>query len=47
VVPGSPAAQSTPDEEEQQHQDHDEYKDDEVYSPLSDTEGEKLYRDVE
>jgi hypothetical protein len=47
VVPGSPAAQGTPDEEEQQQQDHDEDKDDEEYSPLSDTEGEKLYRDTE
>jgi hypothetical protein len=47
VVPGSPAAQGTPDEEEEHQQDHDEDKDDEEYSPLSDTEGKKLYRDVE
>jgi hypothetical protein len=48
VVPNSLAAQGTPDEEEeQQQQDHDEDKDDEEYSPLSNTEGEKLYRDVE
>jgi hypothetical protein len=47
VVPGSPAAQGTPDEEEQQQEDHDKDKDDEEYSPLSDTEGVKLYRDTE
>jgi hypothetical protein len=47
VVLGSPGAQGTPDEEEQQQQDNDEGKDNEEYSPLSDTEGEKLYRDVE
>jgi hypothetical protein len=47
VVLGSPAAQGTPDGEQQQQQDHDEDKDDEEYSPLSNTEGEKLYRDAE
>jgi hypothetical protein len=47
VVPGSPAAQGTLDEVEQQQQDHDEGKDDEECSPLSDTEGEKQYRDAE
>jgi hypothetical protein len=31
---------------EQQQQHHDKDKDDEEYSPLSDTEGEKLYRDA-
>jgi hypothetical protein len=44
-------AQGTPtEEEEQQEEDHDindEDKDDNEYSPLSDTEGEKLYRDAE
>jgi hypothetical protein len=50
VVPGSQAAQGTPAEEEQQQEDHDvdnEHKDDEEYSPLSDNEGEKLYRDAD
>jgi hypothetical protein len=47
VVPRCPAAQGTPVEGEQQQQDHDEDKDDEEYSPLSNTEGEKLYRDTE
>jgi hypothetical protein len=46
AVPGSLGAQGTPIEEEQHQQDHDEDKDDEEYSPLSDTEGEKLYRDA-
>jgi hypothetical protein len=46
VVPWSPAAQGTPDEEEKQQQDYDEDKDDEEYSPLRDKEGEKLYRDA-
>jgi hypothetical protein len=48
VVPRSLAAQGAPAEEEQ-HQDHNinnEDEDDEEYSPLSDNEGEKLYRDV-
>ena len=52
VVPGSSAAQGAPTEEEEQQQqeDHDDNhadEDDEEYSPLSDTEGEKLYRDAE
>jgi hypothetical protein len=47
VVPGSPVAQGTPNEEEQQQQDHNEDRDNEEYSPLSDTDGEKLYRDAE
>jgi hypothetical protein len=49
VVPRSSIAQGTP-AEEQQHQDHNinnEDEDDEEYSPLSDNEGEKLYRDVD
>jgi hypothetical protein len=51
VVPGSPATQGTPVEEQQQ-QDHnvnneDEDEDNEEYSPLSDTDGEKVYRDAE
>jgi hypothetical protein len=50
VVPGSPATQGTLAEEPQQQQeDHNidnEGKDDEEYSPLSDTEVEKLYRDA-
>jgi hypothetical protein len=50
VVPGSPAAQGAPTEEQQQQQDHDvdnEDEDDEEYSPLSDNKGEKLYRDAD
>jgi hypothetical protein len=50
VVPGSPAAQGTPIEEQQQEEVHDvnnEDKKDEEYSPLSDTEGEKMYKDAE
>jgi hypothetical protein len=52
VVPRSPAAQGTPIEEEEQQQQenhniNNEDKDDEEYSPLSDTKGEKLYRDAE
>jgi hypothetical protein len=46
VVPESLAAQGTPAEEQQQ-EDHDvntEDKDDEEYSPLSDTEVKKMYR---
>jgi hypothetical protein len=49
VVPSSPATQGAPAEELQQQEDHDidnEDEDDEEYSPLSDNEGEKLYRDV-
>jgi hypothetical protein len=49
VVPDSQAAQGAPAEEQQQ-EDHDiknEDEDDEEYSPLSDNEGEKLYRDAD
>jgi hypothetical protein len=50
VVLGSQAAQGTPAEALQQQEDHDidnEDEDDEEYSPLSDNEGEKLYRDTD
>jgi hypothetical protein len=50
VVPSNPAPQGAPAEEEEQQQDHDidnEDEDDEEYSPLSDNEGEKLYRDAD
>jgi hypothetical protein len=51
MIPRSPAAQGAPvEEEEEQQEDHDinnEGEDDKEYSPLSDTEGEKVYRDVE
>jgi hypothetical protein len=50
VVPGSQAAQGAPAEEQQQQEDHDvnnEDEDDEEYSPLSDNEDEKLYRDAD
>jgi hypothetical protein len=50
VVISSPAAQGAPAEEEQQQEDHDvdnEDEDDKEYSPLSDNEGEKLYRDAD
>jgi hypothetical protein len=50
VVPGNPAAQGAPAEEQQQQEGHDvnsEDEDDEEYSPLSDIEGEKVYRDTE
>jgi hypothetical protein len=46
LVPRSPAAQGTPVKEQQHQDDHDlnnEYKDDKEYSPLCDTEREKLY----
>jgi hypothetical protein len=51
VVHGGPTAQGSPAEEQQQQEDHnvdneDEDKDDEEYSPLSDNEGEKLYREM-
>jgi hypothetical protein len=49
VVPDSQAAQGAPAEEQQQ-EDHDidnEDEDDEEYSPLSNNEGEKLYRDAD
>jgi hypothetical protein len=48
VVPGSPAVQGTLSEEQQQDYDiNNEDEDDEEYSPLSDTEDEKVYRDAE
>jgi hypothetical protein len=50
VVPGSEAAQGAPAKEQQKQEDHDvdnEDEDDEEYSPLSDNEGEKLYRDAD
>jgi hypothetical protein len=50
VVTGSQAAQGAPAEEQQQQEDHDidnEDEDDEEYSPLSDNEGAKLYRDAD
>jgi hypothetical protein len=52
VVPRSPAAQGAPDEQHQQQEEEDngtnnEDKDDEEYSPLSDKEGEKMYRDAD
>jgi hypothetical protein len=48
VVFGSPAAQGAPAEEQKQQQDHDNKdKDDVEYSPLSDNEREKLYRDAD
>jgi hypothetical protein len=49
VVPGSQAAQGAPAKEQQQQEDHNvnnEDKGDKEYSPLSDNEGEKLYRDA-
>jgi hypothetical protein len=49
VVPSSPVAQGAPAEEQQQHEDHNvdnEDEDNEEYSPLSDNEGEKVYRDA-
>jgi hypothetical protein len=49
VVPSSPAAQGAPTEEQQEEEDHevDNEEDNEEYSPLSDNEGEKLYRDAD
>jgi hypothetical protein len=50
VVPDSQAARASPAEEQQQQDDHDidkEEEDNEEYSPLSDNEGEKLYRDAD
>jgi hypothetical protein len=50
VVPDSKAAQGAPAKEQQQEEDHDvdnEDDDDEEYSPLSNNEGEKLYRDAD
>jgi hypothetical protein len=46
VVPKSTVAQSSPIEEQQQQEDHDdnvEDRADEEYSPLSDTEAGKMY----
>jgi hypothetical protein len=48
VVPESPTAQGSPTEEQQQPKDHDvEDKANEEYPPPSDTEDEKMYRDVD
>jgi hypothetical protein len=50
VAPGSQVAQGAPIEEQQQQEDQDvdnEDEGDEEYSPLSDNEGEKLYRDAD
>jgi hypothetical protein len=48
VVLESPTARGSPTEEQQQPEDHDvEGKDDEEYSPPSDTEDEKMYRDAD
>jgi hypothetical protein len=48
VVPSSPAAQGAPAEEQQEDHDiNNEDEDDEEYSPLSDNEEEKLYRDAD
>jgi hypothetical protein len=48
VVPESPTAQDTPVEEQQQPGDHDtEDKTNEEHPPPSDTEAEKMYRDVD
>jgi hypothetical protein len=48
VVPVSPTAQDSPDEEQQQPGDHDtEDKTNEEHPPPSDTEAEKMYRDAD
>jgi hypothetical protein len=48
VVPESPTAQDSPAEEQQQPMEDDiEDKANEEYPPLSDTEDEKMYRDVD
>jgi hypothetical protein len=50
VAPGSQVAQGAPAEDQQQQEDHDvinEDEDNEEYSPLSNNEGEKLYRDAD
>jgi hypothetical protein len=48
VVPESLTNRASPAEEQQPLEDHDiEDKADEEYSPPSDTEGEKMYRDVD
>jgi hypothetical protein len=49
VVPGSPVAQGAPTEEHQEEEDHNVDNEDEVdeeYSPSSDNEGKKFYRDA-
>jgi hypothetical protein len=48
VVPESPTTQDSPAREQQQPKDHDiEDKANEEYSPPSDTEDEKMYRDAD
>jgi hypothetical protein len=48
VVPESPTAQGSPAEEQQQPKGHDmEDKADEEYSPSSNTEDERMYRDAD
>jgi hypothetical protein len=48
VVPESPTTQDSPAEEQQQPKDQDiEDKANEEYTPLSDTEDEKMYRDAD
>jgi hypothetical protein len=48
AVPESPTARGSPAEEQQQSEDHDvEDKANEEYPPPSDTEDEKMYRDVD
>jgi hypothetical protein len=48
VVPGSPTAQDTPTEEQQQPEDHNtEDKTNEEHPLPSDTEDEKMYRDAD
>jgi hypothetical protein len=48
VIPESPTAQDSPAEEQQQPEDHDtEDKTNEEHPPPSDTESEKMYRDVD
>jgi hypothetical protein len=48
VIPESPTAQDSPAEEQQQLRDHDtEDKTNEEHPPSSDTESEKMYRDVD
>ena len=50
MVPNTQPAQGAPIEEQQQQEDHgidNKDKDDEEYSPLSNNEGKKLYRDAD
>jgi hypothetical protein len=48
VVPKSPTAHDSPTEEQQQPKDHDiEDEANKEYSPLSDAEDEKMYRDAD